>query len=73
MHYSPRQTNTLHSITVMPQREVEMDGYHYERDPHSHEPPMQSFPLADQFPVCHLGNRIFQQQKGKQAEKHQAK
>lgn len=48
-HYSARQTNILHSITVMPQREVEMDGYCYERDPHSHEPPLQSFPGPTSF------------------------
>lgn len=30
-------------------------------DPCSHEP-VPVFPRADQFPVCHLGNHIFQQQ-----------
>lgn len=59
-----KQEHKLHSITVMPESNAEMDGQHYERlqRTHSHEPLLPSFPWADRFPVCHLGNHSFQQQ-----------
>lgn len=66
-HCSARQAHKLHSITVMPQREVEMDGHRYERVQRPSFPwaSVAEFPWADQFPVCHLGNRISQQQAGR--------
>lgn len=66
-NHSARQMHRLHSMTVMLNREVEMEEC---RDPCSRKLPFAQFPRAGQFPVRHLSNHVYQQQASR--KKYQA-